>query len=59
MNESEKILTEFINDIDVEALAEQGKTLDDVSITLDDKIYLDIKSKLDADGCFKGLKIYV
>lgn len=58
MKEAEKILTEFIDSINVVALSKQGKTLDDVSIKVEDAIYLDIKSKLNDKGEYKGIKIY-
>ena len=54
-----KKLDKFIKEIDVDALGMQGKTISDVSIKVDEEIFLEVKSSLDADGCYKGFKIYV
>jgi hypothetical protein len=51
------ILNKFIKEIDHNALAEQGKTIDDVSLCVTEKIYNDMKPFL-KDGKYKGFKLY-
>lgn len=51
-------LNDFIDSIDLEALKEQGKTMDDCALTLDDANYKAVKSLLDKDGCYRGIKIW-
>ena len=49
-------LDTFIKNINKQALAEQGKTLDDVSLWVSEKIYEDVKHLL-KDGKYKGIKL--
>lgn len=49
-------LDTFISNIDKEALAEQGKTINDVSLWVSEKIYEDMKHLL-KDGKYKGIKL--
>jgi hypothetical protein len=50
------ILNKFIKEIDHNALAEQGKTINDVSLYVTEKIYNDMKPFL-KDGKYKGITI--
>lgn len=50
-------LDKFIKEIDHDALAKQGKTINDVSLYVTEKIYNDIKPFL-KDGKYKGIKLY-
>ena len=49
-------LDKFIKGIDTDALAKQGKTLEDVSLWVSIKIYEDVKHLL-KDGKYKGIKL--
>lgn len=49
-------LDKFIKEIDRYALAEQGKTIDDVSLYVTEKIYNDMKPFL-KEGKYKGITI--
>lgn len=49
-------LDTFIRNIDKDALAEQGKTINDVSLWVSEKIYEDMKHLL-KDGKYKGIKL--
>lgn len=49
-------LDTFIKNIDKKALAEQGKTLEDTSLWVSEKIYEDVKHLL-KDGKYKGIKL--
>lgn len=49
-------LDTFIKNIDKQTLAEKGKTLDDVSLCVSEKIYEDVKHLL-KDGKYKGIKL--
>ncbi len=51
-------LNDFIDSIDLDALKEQDKTMDDCAINLDNKYYNSVKDLLDADGCYRGIKIW-
>lgn len=50
-------LDKFIASIDWEAVKEQGKTKEDLSLFVEPKIYDDVKHLL-VDGKYKGFKIY-
>lgn len=54
---SKLTLDKFIKEIDHKALKEQGKTIDDISIMVTEKIYNDMKPFL-KDGKYKGIEIY-
>lgn len=49
-------LDSFIKSIDREALAKQGKTLEDTTLYVNEKIYNDVKHLL-KDGKYKGFKL--
>lgn len=49
-------LDTFIKSIDKEALAKQGKTIEDTSLWVSEKIYEDMKHLL-KDGKYKGFKL--
>ena len=49
-------IDKFIKGIDTDALAKQGKTLEDVSLWVSEKIYEDVKHLL-KDGKYKGIKL--
>lgn len=53
-----QVLNDWIDNIDLEALKEQGKTLDECAITLDEAHYNGVKDLLDEDGCYRGIKIW-
>lgn len=49
-------LDTFITNINKDALAEQGKTINDISLWVSEKIYEDMKHLL-KDGKYKGIKL--
>lgn len=49
-------LDTFIKNIDREELAKQGKTLEDTTLYVTEKIYSDMKHLL-IDGKYKGFKL--
>jgi hypothetical protein len=51
------LIDKFIKEINYKALEEQGKSKDDVSLLVSEKIYNDMKPFL-KDGCYKGIKLY-
>ena len=53
---SKLTIDKFIKEIDHDALAEQGKTINDVTIWVNEKIYTDIEPFL-KDGKYKGITI--
>lgn len=54
--ESKLTVDKFINEIDHAALLEQGKTIDDVTLWVNEKIYTDLEPFLE-DGKYKGITI--
>lgn len=54
--ESKLTIDKFINEIDKSALAEQGKTIDDVTLWVNEKIYTDLEPFLE-EGKYKGITI--
>lgn len=54
---SKLTLDKFIKEIDHDALKEQGKTINDISIMVSPKIYGDVRHLL-KDGKYKGIKLY-
>ena len=50
-------LDKFIASINWEEVERQGKTKEDLSLFVDEKIYDDVKHLL-VDGKYKGFKIY-
>lgn len=49
-------LDTFIKNIDREELSKQGKTLEDTTLYVNEKIYNDVKHLL-KDGKYKGFKL--
>jgi hypothetical protein len=54
--ESKLTIDKFINEIDHAALAEQGKTINDVTLWVNEKIYTDLEPFLE-EGKYNGITI--
>jgi hypothetical protein len=54
--DSKLTIDKFIKEIDKKALSEQGKSINDVTIWVNEKIYTDIEPFL-KEGKYKGITI--
>lgn len=54
--DSKLTIEKFIKEIDKKALAEQGKTINDVTLWVTDKIYTDLEPFL-KEGKYNGITI--